>query len=442
MVFGGLPPKEEIKSLGALQEKLDFCRILFAGIGLPQEHTALAFNLALKQLGQRAALIVLCQGIEDISPREMSTLLRQHQDHPKAISLVRDHDPFLLPGPARFWAAAPLSTWERVGGLCPWLRHPRNLTSDLRQRILHQRLPLIQRPELFRSLSQSTLHDPWSDEALAFDARHYQRIHPFQNYLKGKAPDFVVVGALKAGSTSLMHMLSSHPKVHAPRVVFENVRMNEMHFFDTDRFEKYGVPWYRSLFHHPERPCAGEKTPEYMLTSLCHQRLAQVAPDAKLIVSLRNPVDRAWSAIMHLRREPQQNWGLAAMKEGSAREAFDRLVFEHIDDEIVQRGLYFQQLSGLLEHFPREQLLVVIQERMDQDHQGVMDRVFAHLGLQSVPVPQERQMKGAHEDQRSTKALEKLRAHYRKPNQQLFELLGEEIPEWALRFAFGRRCSS
>ena len=108
-------------------------------------------------------------------------------------------------------------------------------------------------------------------------------------------PDFVVVGAQKAGTTSLYRMLRKHPQIHMPRT-------KELHFFD--------VHWDRASSGTPtsSRPGRwewrrGEATPYYLYRPMVRERMLQVLPKARIVVILRNPVDRAYSHYWHdLRR--------------------------------------------------------------------------------------------------------------------------------------------
>lgn len=103
-------------------------------------------------------------------------------------------------------------------------------------------------------------------------------------------PDFLVVGAQRAGTTSLHEWLSSHPDVTASS-------RKELHFFDTGR---RSPNWYRSQFpirnRRGSRPLLVESTPRYLVHPLAPQRIHALLPDVQLLILLRNPVDRALSA--------------------------------------------------------------------------------------------------------------------------------------------------
>ena len=164
---------------------------------------------------------------------------------------------------------------------------------------------------------------------------------------------------------------------------------------------------------------------------MAHARIHKSIPDVKLFVSLRNPVNRAYSAIQHIRRQ-DAHWGLQEIKKGTAEEAFDLLCEKHLDNKIVTDGHYAEHLESILSYFPREQLKIFINEYLSRDHQKIYREIFEALGVNpDIPVPEEKHFVGGYEDTRSAKSLAKLKEYYKPHNERLFNLLGFEIPEWA-----------
>lgn len=112
----------------------------------------------------------------------------------------------------------------------------------------------------------------------------------------GKLPDFLIIGAQRCGTISFYRLLCQHPLV-------EGAARKEVHYFDL-HFQK-GEEWYRSFFPEAEREdrVTGESSPYYIFHPLSAERAARLVPGARLIVLLRNPVDRAYSHYQHgLRR--------------------------------------------------------------------------------------------------------------------------------------------
>src|SRR5436189_26280 len=103
-------------------------------------------------------------------------------------------------------------------------------------------------------------------------------------------PDFLILGAQKAGTTALYAYLRWHPQVTGPS-------FKEVSFFD--RHYARGERWYRAHLPVRRRAVVGEASPSYLFHPLAPERVARMLPEARLIALLRNPVDRAFSHYQH-----------------------------------------------------------------------------------------------------------------------------------------------
>ena len=101
-----------------------------------------------------------------------------------------------------------------------------------------------------------------------------------------RLPDFVIIGAQKAGTTSLYDLMTRHPSI-APAYD------KELRYFST--YYDRGETWYRSNFPVVRGQLTGESTPSYVFYSAAPSRMKKLLPNARIIVILRNPVDRAYS---------------------------------------------------------------------------------------------------------------------------------------------------
>ena len=195
-------------------------------------------------------------------------------------------------------------------------------------------------------------------------------------------PDFLILGAQKAGTTALYAYLRWHPAITGPS-------WKEVSFFD--RHYGRGVRWYRG--HFPLRPrgrLVGEASPGYLFHPLAPERVRETVPGARLIVLLRDPVDRALSHYHHevgLGRERLSFEDALAAEEERTRGEEERMVrepsyFSHPwwDYTYVARGRYAEQLERWFAVFGREQLLVVASEELAADPQAAYGRVLAFLG--------------------------------------------------------------
>jgi hypothetical protein len=176
-----------------------------------------------------------------------------------------------------------------------------------------------------------------------------------------RPPDFVGVGAQRSGTTWWFDLLLSHPQIRPPRG-----RRKELHFFDRfggEEMHDHHIAEYHELFRRRRRQVTGEWTPRYMGDPWTARLLLRAAPDARLLVLLRDPIERYRSGIVH-----------RAFRGPDRRQAL-------ISSDAIERGRYGTQIRRLLEVFPAEQLLVLQYERCVEDPVGQYRRTLAHLGV-------------------------------------------------------------
>lgn len=189
-----------------------------------------------------------------------------------------------------------------------------------------------------------------------------------------RLPNFIVVGAMKAGSTAAYAYLRAHPQVFIPPAL-------EVHYF-TSQYSR-GLDWYASHFRDAGDALAvGEKSPSYMVDPVAVERMAATIPDAKLVAVLRNPIDRAYSHYWHNKardREPRP------YEEAIADEwpqAGDGGFFDYLS-----RGRYAAQLERLCEHYDRSQLHVVLSEELRHRSVETYAELCRFLGVDDTIVP-------------------------------------------------------
>jgi hypothetical protein len=238
-------------------------------------------------------------------------------------------------------------------------------------------------------------------------------------------PHFLLIGAQKAGTTSLYDAIAQHPRVvHALG--------KGIHFFDEHAHR--GPAWYRSNFPMVRGRLTGEASPDYLPHPLAPARAAALVPAAKLLVVLRDPVERAISHYHHSRAlgvEPLPiEEALAAEPERLAGE-FDRLRADPRADSqalrhhaYVARGRYAEQLVRWLAVFPREQLLAVRFEDLVTDPAPVLTRVFAFLGLRPDPRVRVRRLNARPHDGAGAVVRAVLREQFAPAEDELARLLG------------------
>ena len=198
---------------------------------------------------------------------------------------------------------------------------------------------------------------------------------------------FIVCGVQKGGTTALFEYLTREPGVAMSRV-------KEVHFFD-DESRDWSTPDYAAYHAHFDLADArpwGEATPIYSYWPRSLERVRAYNPQMRLILVLRDPVQRAWS---HWRME----YGRGAetqpfawcIRQGRQR-LFDATPYgHHREFSYVERGFYADQVERLFELFPREQVLVLTSEALRARPTATLAQVRAFLGLSggAAPIPLE-----------------------------------------------------
>lgn len=251
----------------------------------------------------------------------------------------------------------------------------------------------------------------------------------------GALPDFVIIGAQKCGTTFLYELLRRHDLILP-------AKRKEVHFFDV-HFGK-GVDWYRSHFLHPKRrndrmTITGEASPYYLYHPLAAGRAAEVLPEARLLVLLRNPVDRAYSDYhdkVRAGRETLSFEEALEAEEGRIRGEREKIISEgdyHSRSlrrfSYLSRGLYVDQLIEWEKFFGRDQILVLRSEDLFKDTAGFLGRVFDYLDLpdQELEAPQKRRNVGDYKEPMNPATRERLEEYFEPHNRRLYEHLGVDF---------------
>lgn len=202
-------------------------------------------------------------------------------------------------------------------------------------------------------------------QRLAWPTPVHREPGPLEPGWRTAPPDFVGVGVMKAGTSWWFRLMTNHPDVFAG--VTSSGAKKELHFFDRfhdTTFLDGDIETYARFFPHPpdRTTVCGEWTPRYMYDYWTPPLLKQGAPDTKLLVLLRDPVERYISGITHDRSRGAPPHPVVAADQ-------------------FARGLYAQQMRALLEHFDRRNVLVLQYERCRRDASTELDRTFRFLGL-------------------------------------------------------------
>lgn len=195
-------------------------------------------------------------------------------------------------------------------------------------------------------------------------------------------PDFIVCGAQRSGTTSLYEYMAQHPGICMSEP-------KEVHFFCWEKRYRKGRKWYEKHFIHCEKnKQIGEATPYYMYPEKVPKRINEIIPDAKLIFTLRNPVDRAYSHYWH---EVKNGWEYLSFSEAIKKEK-NRIKKSPVHKNrfsYLDRGKYVIQLKRFLKYFPKEQILVLRLRELKSSRKKTLDKVFRFLEVDSNFLPED-----------------------------------------------------
>ncbi len=256
-------------------------------------------------------------------------------------------------------------------------------------------------------------------------------------------PDFLVVGGQRCGTTSLHDVLAQHPQVASPRM------MKGVHYFDTafghDEWwyrSHFHTEWYRTLRQRTGSPpyLAGEASPYYLFHPLAAGRIHRLVPDAKIVVLLRDPVDRAVSHHRHEQRrfgEPLDLEAALDAEPGRLAGQEDMLVtggpsttsHAHQHASYVARGRYHDQVRRYVELFGHDDVLVLQSEAFFTEPEAVHARLLGFLGLRDHPPTTYPRSNATVEREVDDRVVERLRATFADDNEALFDLIGERF-DW------------
>ena len=292
----------------------------------------------------------------------------------------------------------------------------------------------------------------------------------------GRMPDFCVIGAAKAGTTSLNRYLGQHPQVFMCPV-------KEPHYFSTDAIFEKGASWYQGLFIDAahDQTC-GEASTTYSRFPDCPataQRIKSANPEMKLLYIVREPVARVESECLQVMKYAKHVAGQTGLPQ-DVDGMLDLLTSKDCDLAInpIHASDYFLQIEHILEYFPPDQLMVVLMEDLKKAPDRLLQEVCRFIGVSPnfafdlsrksnctgdfvtgkiaedtanqlkqvpgfrvarslLPIPLRKKLvyqigKARLEDNfhlSSARATE-LRAHFRESNEKLVEFLGRDLSHW------------
>ena len=181
--------------------------------------------------------------------------------------------------------------------------------------------------------------------------------------------DFIGIGAQKAGTSWIYACLQEHPQICCP--------VKEIHFFSRKKNWDLGFGWYEKHFSScPESSVKGEFSTSYLFSQAAAGRIAEKNPDVKLIVCLRNPVERAFSNYLHDLRNGRI----------PAETKFNIAVKGH--PEYLEQGFYASQLKRYFNYFNKDQLKILLFDNIKKDPKRFIESIYRFLDVDPGFVPE------------------------------------------------------
>ncbi len=199
-------------------------------------------------------------------------------------------------------------------------------------------------------------------------------IHILNN--KYRIIDLMIIGVQKGGTSAAMTNLEKHPDI--------NIHYGEIHYYEND-WIKYNLSEYKSKFDYTKK-IVGEKDPNIIYMPYLFPLIQQINPYIKMILFLRNPIDRAYSA-----------WYMFSTKYVNGQDtlkSFEEKIINELEYRIdeplnlrianshyLQRGLYFKQIKELLKYFPRENIYICLSEKVINDMDNEYKKIYDFLDI-------------------------------------------------------------
>lgn len=189
--------------------------------------------------------------------------------------------------------------------------------------------------------------------------------------------DFLVIGAGKAGTTSLFRYLDAHPAIAMPP-------HKEIAFFADDEAYAKGIGWYRQ--HWPPQTehgvIRGEASPQYMQSEAAAARIRDAAPEVKLITVLRDPVQRAFAHYRHARRKGIEPRGFEAVCDAWLSGALSGPAADYFE-----ASRYHSVLRGYAACFHHSQIKIVFTEQLSSQPLRIVQELYGWLGVDANVAP-------------------------------------------------------
>ena len=251
-------------------------------------------------------------------------------------------------------------------------------------------------------------------------------------------PDFIMIGSMKCGTTSLYYDICEHPCASP-------AAYDEIGFFDSNFH--LGLNWYRSMFPTKRRiedirrkegvAITGEDTPFYFWNPVAAKRIQKLLPNIKLITILRNPIDRAYSEYQDLVSSESNSPSFETFIENeiNTRRKDSSLITEenfeifNQKNSYLLKGIYVDQLKIWAGLFPKEQIFTLSTENLNSEPITALESVFQYLNLPDYKIKNIQRQKQKKYVPMNSQTRKILIEFFKPHNERLFKFIGKKF-DW------------
>jgi len=208
------------------------------------------------------------------------------------------------------------------------------------------------------------------------------------------APNFLIVGERRSGTTTLARWIEAHPEIYL------HPKMDMAFFWDRELvgakewidgkvdYDKWYIEHskedYEANFpQETQYKAIGEKSADYLFWEPCHERIQTYYPDIKLVLTLRNPIERAWSMYWN---EVGKGRETLTFEEAISQEEerIQKSDYAKAHLSYVSRGNYANSIKNLLKHFKKENLHIIVLEHSIANPEKALRSLYDFLGVDSA----------------------------------------------------------
>jgi hypothetical protein len=251
-------------------------------------------------------------------------------------------------------------------------------------------------------------------------------------------PNFIIIGAAKCGTTSLFNYMTQHPNIYP--ALWKEIYFFDRYFTRESQWYRANFPtkFYKSLINFKNKKfITGEATPTYIHHPLVPQRIFETIPDVKLIVLLRNPIDRAYSHHQMevslgfedlpfeeaINREPERLEGeKEKMLEDHNYFSYKRQMYSYLSS-----GIYVEQLRLWMKIFSKDKFLIIKTEDFSEKPKEILKQVFTFLDIQQYELPTYEKFNLGKYSGMTEQIKKRLINYYKPHNAELYKFLGRNF---------------